>query len=116
MAKILNLDALSTPQRELVLGGVTYPFPEMTVENFIETTRISQAISADATLADQISATVDMIVRSVPNLPRAALVGVSLKTLSVITAFVRGEDVDNQTDSAGATPEASIDEGTPAGN
>jgi len=114
MAKILNLDALTPAEtRELVLGGITYTIPEMTVENFILTTQAAQAIPKDATLDVQIEATVDMLVRSVPNLPREALTGVPLTTLSQIAAFVRGNDVPDQTDTSAPAPAVATDE-TPA--
>jgi len=95
MAKILNLDALSAEEaRDLVLGGVTYKVPAMSVENFIETTRIAQKLAAnpDATVADQVEAAVEMIVRSIEDAPKSLLMKCSLAVLNRITSFIQGED------------------------
>jgi hypothetical protein len=92
--KILNLDKLNTnEQRKLVIGNVSYPVEEMTVENFIATTKAAEDIKDDS-LAVQIEATVDMICRSVPTIDSAILKKLSLDQLNMIVAFVRGDDVD----------------------
>ena len=96
MAKILNLDDLSSKpsERELVIKGVSYPIPKMTVDNFIETTLAAERLEKSESLAEQIEATVQMIMRAVPGVPREALGGYSLEILGKIAAFVRGDDVD----------------------
>jgi hypothetical protein len=97
MAKILNLDALSQGDaREVVIGGVSYEVPDMTVDNFVETTRIAQKLAADesATVADQIDAAVEMVARCIPTIDVAVLRKLSLQKLNAITAFIRGEDVE----------------------
>jgi hypothetical protein len=98
MTKILNLDALSaTSQRELVLGGKTYPVPRMSVDNFIETTKVAEKLVADkAGMAAQIEATIEMITRAVPALTRDVLKVYDLATLGKIADYVRGEDVEGQ--------------------
>lgn len=98
MAKILNLDALAkrVEEREVVIGGVSYAVPDMTVENFVETSRAASKLEADetATVADQIEAAVDMVARCIPSAPRDVLVKLSLTQLNTISAFIRGEDVE----------------------
>lgn len=96
MAKILNLDKLvpTTETRELSIGGVAHPIAEMTVKNFIETTKAAQALEAETDVVVQLEATIALILRFVPTLDRAALEGYSLERLAHIVAFVRGEDVD----------------------
>jgi hypothetical protein len=90
--KVLNLDKLAVKsQRELVLGGVAHVINDMTVENFIETTKAAEKI-ADAGMAEQISATIEMVLRSVPTLTNADLQGMSLENLRTIVSFVRGDD------------------------
>jgi len=113
MAKILNLDALSANEeaRELVIKGVTYPVIEMSVANFIETTRAAEKLSDAASIVDQIEATIDMIIRCVPTLPREALGGLTLEKLRSITAFVRGDN-----EQADTVPADKAEDGTPAGN
>lgn len=108
MAKVLNLDALSAApsERELVIGGKTYPIPKMTVDNFIETTRAAERLEKSDSLAEQIEATVQMIMRAVPGVPREALGGYSLEILGKIAAFVRGDDLEEATEALAAAQEA----------
>jgi hypothetical protein len=98
MTKILNLDKITETakekQRELVIGGVKYKVPDMTVENFIETTKMAMALEKTGNVAEKMEATVDLICRSVPLVPRQALLGYSIAILSSIANFIRGEDVD----------------------
>lgn len=93
MAKILNLDKLDTKNkpRELVIGGKSHPIVEMTVANFIETTRAATKLEG-AEIGEQIEATMDLICRSIPTLDRAELAGRSMETLATISAFVQGEN------------------------
>jgi hypothetical protein len=102
--------------RELVLGGVTYKVPAMTVANFIETSRIAQKLVAreDATLADHIEAAVDMIVRSIPGMKPASLKGLSVESLNKITSFIKGED-DEKVEAA-LEQAAAQEAGQPSGN
>jgi hypothetical protein len=95
--KVLNLDMLDTgiEKRNLRLNGNDYAVEEMTVANFIETTRVAEKIADEPSLVLQIEATVEMILRSVPTLTKEALIGLSLVQLQTIVAFIRGdEDVD----------------------
>lgn len=115
MTKILNLDKLSaTSTRELVIGGKTYTVPDMTVENFIETTRAAAdlAKNEEATMADQIEATIDMIVRGIPSITRDALKGYSLTQLGQIANFVRGEAVEGTEEVAAAAADANKEVGS----
>lgn len=99
MTTFLDLDKLEpTSNRSLTIKGVSYPVEPMSVENFVVTTRTIQRLTANeaTTLADQMEATVDMICRSVPSVPRDVLLKYSLETLNNIASFVRGEDVEGQ--------------------
>lgn len=95
--KVLNLDALSKSTRSLTLGGVTYEVKEMTVENFIETTKQADALEnkKDVTFADQIETTIAMIQRQVPGIPPQALRELTIEQLVTISKFLRGE-LDNE--------------------
>ena len=98
--KILNLDALAAPKRTLTLGGVTYDVEEMTVENFIETTRIAEELETKGdklTFADQIGATIGMIKRSVPDITEQQLRKLNLEQLTMVSKFLRGE-LDSETE------------------
>jgi len=102
--KVLNLDKLALDQgRELVIAGVSYPVLGMTVENFIETTRVAEKMNAETSIADQIEATVEMILRSVPSISRQVLGQLSLEQLQTIVAFVRGDAVDGAEEGAQAS-------------
>lgn len=90
--KALNLDALVKVERTITLGGETYDVEEMTVENFIETTKAAERLSKEGiTLAEQIEETVKMIQRSIPACPEAKLRKLGLEQLAVISKFLRGE-------------------------
>jgi len=95
--KMLNLDKLgAAEQRELVLCGTTYAIGAMSVENFVATTRAAEKLGAEASIADQIEATVEMVKRAVPEIDAAVLSKLSLPQLQAIVAFVRGDDVEGQ--------------------
>ncbi len=104
MPKILNLDKLAeasaATQRALKINGKDYPIHGMTVDNFIQTSLDAERIAKAESVVEQIQATIDMICRSVPSLPREVIGGYSLEVLSSITIFVRGEDVDGQEEQA----------------
>ncbi len=90
MAKILNIDSFAKDERSVKLGGVEYPIVEMTVENFIETSKQAAALE-EATLVEQIEATIVMIMRSIPTVPEATLRAIKLEHLQTIIAFIRGD-------------------------
>lgn len=112
MAKILNLDALSSKsaERELVIKGVAYPIVDMTVDNFIETTLTAERLAESKNVAEQIKATVDMICRSVPSAPRDVFGGYSLDILGKIAAFVRGDDVEGSEDKLAQARQAAAEQ------
>lgn len=101
--KVLNLDKFATKkeQRKLVIGGQEYVVEPMTVENFIATTKAAEAMQDKASIAEQVEATIDMIVRSVPTIDRAVLNSLDLEQLQAIVAFVRGDDVEGVETSEG---------------
>lgn len=107
--KTLNIDALAKSNRTLTLGGKTYEVQEMTVENFIETTKAAEKLGPDASFVEQVEATIDMIQRHVPLIERSVLKKLSLEQLTTITQFVRGE-----LDGDAKTPEAGPQEGDSA--
>ena len=91
--KILNIDALAKATRSITLGGVTHEIKEMTVENFIETTKQAEALEKEggATFSDQIEATISMIKRSIPTIEEAQLRALSIEQLVMVSKFLRGE-------------------------
>lgn len=109
--KILNLDSLSKDSgRKLVLGGKEYKVRAMSVENFIETTRMVEQISKNkGTVADQIEGTIAMIVRCVPDVDVSLLKQIDLDNLHDVAAFVRGDDI-NEAETTEAVDAATADE------
>jgi len=92
--KVLNLDKLIPNEgRELVIGDKSYPVIGISVANFIETSRIAEKMTADTPIADQIEATIDMIMRSIPSISRELLTQLSLEQLQTIVAFIRGDAI-----------------------
>ena len=93
--KTLNIDALAKANRTLTLKGITYDVPEMSVENFIETSRAQEALGENPTIAQQIEEGVALIRRFVPDVPEAVLRKLPLESLTTIINFVRG-DLDDE--------------------
>lgn len=95
--KVLNLNKLdvkSSKPRELRIDDVSYPIVEMTVDNFIATTKEAERLANEnATLPEMVEASVAQIMRSVPTLPREALGGRTLEVVNTIAAFVRGDEI-----------------------
>lgn len=89
--KTLNLDALAKTNRTITLGGKEYVVEEMTVENFIETTKAAEKLGDNATFIEQMEAAIEMILRSVPTIERDVLKKLSLEQLTTIVKFVRGD-------------------------
>lgn len=102
--KTLNLDALTKTTRTLTLGGNIYPVVEMTVENFIETTKHADKLAAggDPSFSDQIEATIAMIKRSVPSCPSESLRGLTIEQLVMVSKYLRGELDGEEVDEAPA--------------
>ena len=97
MTKLLNVDILSSEVRTLVLGGEEHDVIEMSVENFLETTKAAEVLQAsDAPLSEQVEKAVELILRSVPTAPRALLLKTPLRHLQTIVAFARGDEIQEQ--------------------
>jgi hypothetical protein len=92
MTKLLNLNQLSAKEtREVQIGAKTYLVKEMSVEDFIETTRVAEAMEHEPSYAKQLKATIDLIQRSIPTIETSVLVSLSLEQLKGLAAFTRGE-------------------------
>ena len=93
MTKLLNLNQLSPKEvREVQIGDHVYPIKEMSVEDFIETTKVAEAMETETSYAKQLNATIGLVKRSVPTIDQSVLLQLSLEQLRALTAFVRGED------------------------
>ncbi len=92
MTKLLNLNQLSAKEtREVQIGEKVYLVREMSVEDFIETTRVAEAMENETSYAKQLSATMDLIKRSIPDIEMSVLMGLSLEQLKGLAGFTRGE-------------------------
>lgn len=95
MTKLLNLNQLSPKEvREVQIGEKLYSIKEMSVEDFIETTRVAEAMETEMSYAKQLNATIGLVKRSIPEIEESILLQLSLEQLRALTAFVRGEDPD----------------------
>lgn len=93
--KLLNIDTLTGEQRTIVLGGKEYAVEEMSVDNFLETTKAAESLQdSRAGLSAQVESAIDLILRCVPGVPRDTLKKVALRNLQTIVAFVRGDEVE----------------------
>lgn len=93
--KILNLDSLAkTEGRQLIIFGKAYDVQGMTVGNFVETTKAAELLVGEVSLAKQVEATIDLILRSVPTVERSELDKLELPQLQAIVQFIRGDDVE----------------------
>lgn len=92
--KVLNLDSITpTITRSITLKGVTHPVIEISVEDFVNTTKEAERLEREeASITDQIIATADSILRAVPSLDKQELYSMSLKQMGVIYRFISGED------------------------
>jgi hypothetical protein len=97
--KILNIDALAKPHsKELVLKGSSYPVPEMTVQNFLDTTKAAEEmVAAGAGARAHIEETIRVIVRSLEVKAEqkdkliADLGSLDIERLGIIVQFIQGD-------------------------
>lgn len=113
MAKVLNLDAVGAKEaRELHLEGKAYAVREMSVGDFIETSRIAKKLEGETDFAVQMLESIKLIQRAVPDIDVAALERLNLEKLFAISRFVRGDDPEDITKALNKV----IEEGDDAGN
>jgi hypothetical protein len=107
MTKLLNLNQLSAKEtREVQIGETVYKIKEMSVDDFIETTRVAEQMEKETSYAVQLKATVELILRAIPDIDTKILMALSLDQLRGLTAFIRGEDPAKIIDAAEGKAEA----------
>lgn len=116
MTKILNIDTLvESEQRELQLAGKTYQVLDMSVDDFIEASRVAEMIEkGDLSLAEQMDQSIKLITRSIPGVDPELLRKLSLPQLMAISQFVRGIDPEDIRRAVRATREIEGQVGQPA--
>lgn len=88
--KFLNLDEIAAPEKTVKIGGKEYQVLDMTVENFIETTRATQS-GKEATPDEQFEQAVKMLNRYIPDAPVDTFKRLTFEKLNVLMKFVTGE-------------------------
>lgn len=88
--KFLNLDEIAAPEKTVKIGGKEYQVLDMTVENFIETTRATQS-GKEATPDEQFEQAVKMLSRYIPDAPVETFKRLTFEKLNVLMKFVTGE-------------------------
>lgn len=89
--KVLNLDDFAEVSRSVTLFGATYAVHEMSVSDFIDTTRETEKLKDSTSFIDQIELTVSIAKRSIPDMPEATIRGLRLEQLVVLSKFLRNE-------------------------
>jgi hypothetical protein len=88
--KFLNLDEVAAPAKTVKINGKEHPVLDMTVENFIETTRANASVK-EATADVQFEQAVQMLQRFIPSIPKTELAQLSFEKLNVLMKFATGE-------------------------
>ena len=88
---ILNLDDFAKATRSVTFAGVTYAVHEMSVSDFIDTTKETEKLKDSTSFVDQIELTVSIAKRSIPDMPEATIRGLRLEQLIVLSKFLRNE-------------------------
>ena len=117
--KVLNLDeVLQTDARELILQGKTYVISEMTVQDYIESTKAAMKLTGSTDTELQMQETARLIARQVPGIDQAFLLALPLDKLYAIAEFVRGVDPEEiiRRAEAALTKDAEAAEPAEAGN
>lgn len=105
MAKFLNLDEVAAPDRSVKINGKEHAVLDMTVENFIETNRVSASGKKD--VETQFEEAVKMLTRFIPTIPELELKQLTFEKINVLLKFVTGElDNEAQPKSGEAEPES----------
>jgi hypothetical protein len=107
--KALNLDVLAKEHRTVTVGGEVYPIIEMTVENFIETSKQEQKINEKSSDVERVEGYIGMISRSIPSMEMKTLRSLPMEHLAVLMQFINGvykpeEESEEITDIEEVTP------------
>ena len=87
MAKILDLDSIVPPRKELKLAGKIYPIVEMSVGLFAEIKRFESADIENQPIAAQVGAYADLVKQIVPSLTDKELNKLTIIQLQKIFSF-----------------------------
>lgn len=88
MTKILNLDELAEESRTIRLGGEVHEVVGMSVEGYIKIQKVLAELKEDASDAEKMTASVELITAAVPSLKVETLMRMPLERLNLITDFL----------------------------
>jgi len=94
MTKMLNLDDLAQEQRQLRWKGQVYQMKEMSVDDFIKITKMSESISKDATVAEQMDMAIQLISYSFPEIGVEQLKTLEMPQLNALVDFTMAANED----------------------
>lgn len=98
--KVLNLDRLVAEKPEKVLSyeGVEYKVKEMSVEDFLELTKVAEQLEGNTSITTAIGENIKLLARAIPEFPTEKLRALPMEHLATIARFVRGDDDLTQAD------------------
>lgn len=95
MSKVLDLDAITPPQRLVRVKGKDYELVTLSVKQFIELTRKSEALQKRVKAKDDVSLTeifemqVDAVALAIPSMPRDVLETLSYDQIDAVLSHAR---------------------------
>ncbi|SER25835.1 hypothetical protein SAMN05216548_1144 [Faunimonas pinastri] len=87
--KYLDLDAIDLTENEFVvkLGGVEHHLKPVTVEDFVENTKLIQSLGVSGKLEDEVDTVIQMLVRAFPTMTVEQLKKLELVKLNALLDF-----------------------------
>lgn len=94
MAAILNLDELSPVGKQITFGGKTYDIKPLSMREFINITRTTEAMEKKAkagtlSVAEQMEAQLGVIASAIPGMNQEVLDSLELRHIEAIMDFVK---------------------------
>lgn len=107
MSNLLNLDAVSPPQRHVAIGGNEYAVKTTSLGDYIQMLRDAEALegqidSGTIKQSDLIEAHIKSVAHAIPDMPNDVLFSLTGDQLQAIVSFIR----ETSGDSEGVTGEA----------
>jgi len=87
MTKLLDLDAISPPQKAIKFGGKKYPIVEMTVGLFVAIKQMEGKDLSALSMADQVTSYADLVQKLLPTVSPEVLEKLSLPQLQQVFTF-----------------------------
>lgn len=104
MAKLLDLDAILPPNKEIKIGGEKYPIVEMTVGLFAALKRFEDKDMTTMSPIEQMAAYVDLVKEVIPTVPSNVIDRMTAEQLKLIFSFAMEQA--NEENEAAAGDEA----------